>query len=95
MRVILRDILRKKHRELTHADWYAEYYTNQEYGLLFWHRDEMNDLTYRICLSAVETKHSTALLAATGWIQERPTRIGELVCVEAYPTISASHAIEG
>ena len=37
---------------LTHADWYAEYYTNQEYGLLFWHRDEMNDLTYRICLSS-------------------------------------------
>ena len=28
---------------LTHADWYAEYYTNQEYGLLFWHCDEMND----------------------------------------------------
>ena len=63
---------------------YAEYYTNQEYGLLFWHRDEMNDLTYRICLSAVETKHCTALLTATGLSQEWPTRIGELVCVEAY-----------
>ena len=55
----------------------------------------MNDLTYRICLSAVETKHSTALLIATGLSQEWPTRIGELVCVEAYLTISAGHAIEG
>ena len=50
---------------------------------------KMNDLTYRICLSAVETKHSTALLTATGLSQEWPTRIGELVCVEAYLTISA------
>jgi len=56
----------------------------------------MNDLTHRICLSAVETKHSTtALLTATGLIQEWPTRIGEPVCVEAYLTISAGHAIEG
>jgi len=39
---------------LTHVESYAEYYTNQEYGLLFWHHDEMSDLTYRICLSAVE-----------------------------------------
>ena len=54
---------------LTHVESYAEYYTNQEYGLLFWHRDEMNDLTYRICLSAVETKHST-LFTATGLSQE-------------------------
>ena len=76
-------------------DWYVEYYTNQEYGLLFWHRDEMNDLTNRICPSAVETKHSTALLTATGLSQEWPTRIGELVRVEAYLTISAGHAIEG
>ena len=81
---------------LTHADWYVEYYTNQEYGLLFWHCDEMNDLTYRICLSAVETKHSTTLLTATGLIQEWPTRrISELVCVEAYLTITEGHAIEG
>jgi len=42
MRVILRYILRKKHRELTHADWYAEYYTNQEYGLLFWRNERFN-----------------------------------------------------
>jgi len=71
MRVILHYILHKKHRELTHPhDWYAKYYTNQEYGLLFWHRDEMNDLTHRICPSAVETKHSTALLTATGLSQE-------------------------
>jgi len=27
---------------LTHVELYEEYYTNQEYGLLFWHRDEMN-----------------------------------------------------
>ena len=69
---------------LTNVESYVEYYTNQEYGLLFWPRDKMNDLTYRICLSAVETKHSTALLTVTGLIQEWPTRIGELVCVEAY-----------
>jgi len=37
-------------------DWYAEYYTNREYGLLFWHRNEMNDLTYKICLSEVKNK---------------------------------------
>ena len=80
---------------LTHVDWYAECYTNQEYGLLFWHRDETNDLTYGICLSAVERKHSTALLTATGLSQEWPTRIGELICMEAYLTISAGYAIEG
>ena len=45
---------------LTHVELYAEYYTNQEYGLLFWHRDEMTDFTYRISLSAVETKWSFA-----------------------------------
>ena len=79
---------------LTHVDWYAEYYTDQEYGLLFWHRDEMNDLTDRICLSAVDTKHSTALFTATGLSQEWPARISELLCVEAYQTISAGHAIK-
>jgi len=80
---------------LTHVELYAEYYAIQEYGLLFWHRDEMNGLTYRIGLSAVETKHSTALLIATGLSQEWPTRISELECVEAYLTISAGHVIEG
>ena len=55
---------------LTHVESYAEYYTNQEYGLLSRHRD---DLTYRIGLSAVETKHSTALLTATGLSQEWPS----------------------
>ena len=25
---------------LIHMESYAEYYTNQDYGLLFWHRDE-------------------------------------------------------
>jgi len=80
---------------LTHVESYAEYYTNQEYDLFFWNRDEMNDLTYRIYLSAVETKHSTALPTATGLSQEWPTRIGELICVEAYLTIFAGHAIKG
>ena len=79
----------------THVESYAEYYTNQEYGLIFWHRDEMNDLTDRICLSAVDTKHSTALFTATGLSQGWPTRIGELLCVKAYLTIFAGHAIEG
>ena len=74
MCVILCYILHKKTLNLlTHVDWYVEYYTNQEYGLLFWHRDEMNDLTNRICPSAVETKHSTALFTATGLSQEWPT----------------------
>ena len=27
---------------LTHADWYTEYYTNQEYGLLFWRDERFN-----------------------------------------------------
>ena len=50
MRVILRYILRKNTVNLlTHVKSYAEYYTNQEYGLLFWHRNEMKDLNYRIC----------------------------------------------
>ena len=55
MRIILRYILRKNTVNLlTHVELYAEYYSNQEYGLLFWDHDEMSDLTYRICLSAVE-----------------------------------------
>ena len=39
---MLRYILRKKKNMnlLTHVESYAEYYTNQEYGFFFWHRDE-------------------------------------------------------
>ena len=43
--------------------------------------NEMNpsgDSTCRICLSTVETKHSTALFTAAGLSQGWPTRIREL-----------------
>ena len=40
------------------------------------------DFTCRICLSTVETKHSTALFTATCLSQGWPTRIRELLYVE-------------
>jgi len=81
MRVILRYILRKKRRALTHPRGVVR-------GMLYYPRirivflDEMSDLTCRICLSAIESKHSTALFTAAGLSQEWPSRIGELLCVE-------------
>ena len=48
----------------------AEYNANQDEGLFLWYCDEINNLTCRIRLAAVETKHSTTLYKATGLNQE-------------------------
>ena len=78
---------------LTHVDWYAEYYTNQEYGLLFWHRDE-NERFNLQNLSLSSRNKAFYRFAYSNRFEPRMA-YSRLVCVEAYLTISAGHAIEG
>lgn len=53
--------------------------------------DSSGVFTCRICLSAVETKHSTALFTASGLSQGWPNRISELLHVEVKDDSLPSH----